>query len=115
VAECGANGMCVPEGTVDVVVEGPEVVSPVVEILDSVEVAAEVGAEEVLTADGVATNCPPGTHPVWGNCVKDEDESGPSGGGCTMDGAPVDSTAVTLILLALVLLYASRRQWGGTS
>jgi hypothetical protein len=107
--------MCVPEGTSDVVVEGPEVVSPVVDIVATADGAADVGTEEVQTADGVPINCPSGTHPVWDTCVKDEEESGSSGGGCATSGAPVDGSALTLMFLALALLYGGRRQWGGTS
>lgn len=105
---CSEWSVCVPQRTQEDVVMAPDMsVAP--------EVRAEAIPEPVPLDDGsgegdqTALECPPGTHAVWGACVKDAEETGGSDGGCRA-GSQAGLSGLSLLMMLLSALALWRRR-----
>ncbi len=109
---CTPEGMCMPEGSADIV-ESPEVLSPPVDVTLSPD-APETPGQDLTVQDSTPTDCPPGTHLLYGACVKNDEEASDPGGGCSVGAVPSPPlTGSALILVAFALLCSLRRWRGG--
>ena len=101
-----------PEGSADIV-ESPEVLSPPVDVTLSPD-APETPGQDLTVQDSTPTDCPPGTHLLYGACVKNDEEASDPGGGCSVGAVPSPPlTGSALILVAFALLCSLRRWRGG--